>query len=77
MGEANRYIEIYHPAIIVLKWGLNSLFILQPKSKHFVSFFDCLAEDPFTLTSNKFRMLYIKDGNPLLASRDWSTSNHP
>ena len=25
--EANRYLEIY-PAIIVLKWGLNALFIL-------------------------------------------------
>ena len=34
-GEANRYIEIY-PAIIVLKRGLNALFIL-PNSKHFIS----------------------------------------
>ena len=63
MGEADRYIETY-PAIIVLKWGLNALFIL-PNSKH-------SAEDLFTLTSNTFRMVYKVDGNPQLNSRDWS-----
>ena len=50
--------------MIVLKWGLNALFIL-PKSKHFISFL-CSAEDLFTLTSNKFRMVSKVDGNPSL-----------
>ena len=31
----------------------------------------CSAEDLFTLTSNKFRMVYKVDGNPQLDSRDW------
>ena len=68
--KANGYIEIY-PAIIVHKWGLNALFIL-PKSKHFISVFNCFAEDLFTLTNDKFRMVYKVDGNPQLDSRDWS-----
>ena len=34
--------------------------------------FICFAEDLFTLTSNKFRMVYKVDGNPQLDSRDWS-----
>ena len=32
----------------------------------------CFAEDLFTLTSNKFRMVYKVDGTPQLDSRDWS-----
>ena len=32
----------------------------------------CSAEDLFTLSSNKFRMVYKVNGNPLLDSRDWS-----
>ena len=68
-GEANRYIEIY-PAIIVLKCGLYALFIL-PTSKHFISFLFALLKIFFTLTSNKFRMVYKVDGNPQLDSRDW------
>ena len=39
----------------------NSLFV-----------FICSAGDLFTLTSNKFRMVYKVDGNPQLDSRDWS-----
>ena len=34
--------------------------------------FICSVEDHFTLTSNKFRMVYDVDGNPQLDSRDWS-----
>ena len=34
--------------------------------------FMCFAEDIFTLTSNKFRMVYKVDGNSQLDSRDWS-----
>ena len=30
------------------------------------------VEDLFTLTSNKFRMVYKVDGNPQLDPRDWS-----
>ena len=67
--EANRYIEIY-PAIIVLKRGLNALFI-RPKSYITLYFvFICSAEDLFTLTSNKFRMVYQVDGSPQVYSRD-------
>ena len=68
--EANQCIEIY-PTIIVLKCGLNVLFIL-PKSKHFISFFNCFAVDLFTLTSNKCRKVCKVDGNPQPHSRDWS-----
>ena len=40
--------------------------------------FICSAEDLFSLTSNKFRMVCKLDGNPLLDSRDWSMySNIP
>ena len=42
----------WKPGLIVLKCGLNALFLL-PKSKHFISFYD----DLFTLTSDKFRMV--------------------
>ena len=34
--------------------------------------FICSAEDLFTLTSNKFKVVYKIDGNPQLDSRDWS-----
>ena len=34
--------------------------------------FICSVEDLFTLTSNKFRMVYKVDRNPQLDSRDWS-----
>ena len=34
--------------------------------------FICSAEDLFTLTTNKFRMVYEVDGNPQLDSRNWS-----
>ena len=34
--------------------------------------FYLLVEDLFTLTSNKFRMIYKVDGDPQLDSRDWS-----
>ena len=34
--------------------------------------FICSAEDLFTLTSNKFRMIYKVDGNLQLDSCDWS-----
>ena len=43
---------------------------MLPKSKHLI--FICSAEDRFTLTSNKFRMVRKVDGNPQLDSRDWS-----
>ena len=33
--------------------------------------FICSAEDLFTLTGNKFRMVYKVDGNLRLDSRDW------
>ena len=56
-------IEIYL-VIIVLKWGLNSLFIL-PKSKHYISFL-------IALLSNKFRIVCEVDGSLQLDSRDWS-----
>ena len=69
-GEANRYTEIY-PALIVLKWGLNALFIL-PKSKHFISFLISLLMIYLHLTSNKFGMVCKVDGNLQLDSRDWS-----
>ena len=42
----------------------------QLKTLYFV--FICSAEDLFTLTSNKFRMVDKVDGNPQLDSRDWS-----
>ena len=34
--------------------------------------FKCSAEDLFTLTSKKFKMVYKVDGNLQLDSRDWS-----
>ena len=33
--------------------------------------FICSAEGLFTLTSNKFRMVYKVDGNPRFESRNW------
>ena len=32
----------------------------------------CSAEDLFTLSGNKFRMVYRVDGNPQLDTCDWS-----
>ena len=67
--------EIYL-AIIVLKWGLNSLFILlyiyifEIKTLFFV--FNCFVEDLFQLISNKFRMVCKVERNLQLDSRDWS-----
>ena len=53
--------QVLYLATIVLKWGLI-------KTLYFV--FICSAEDLFTFTSNKFRVVYKVDGNPQLDSRD-------
>ena len=50
--------------------SLCSFYAAEFKTLHFV--FICFAEDLFTLTSNKFRMVYKVAGNPQLDSRDWS-----
>ena len=47
-----------------------SLCTIEIKTLYLVSI--CSAEDLFTLTSNKFRMVYKVGGKPQLDSRDWS-----
>ena len=47
-----------------------SLYCRRTQTLSFV--FICSAEDLFTLTSNKFKIVYIVDRNPQLDSRDWS-----
>ena len=50
--------------------SLCCLYVVKIKPLYFV--FICSAEDLFTLTSNKFRMVHNVDGNPHLDSFDWS-----
>ena len=47
-----------------------SLYTAELKTLYFV--FICSVADLFTLTSNKFRMVYKLDGNPQFDLRDWS-----
>ena len=46
------------------------MFLLYCPNQNTYFVFNCFAEDRFTLSSNKFRMVCKVDGNPQLDSRD-------